>query len=270
MLISGSNQENGQAPSKLNGFTSRIFQTLNSSILRILWMRTSQHAKEEIVKKCILKQVKGWWQFSKASDQPPDSTMTSNTMMTKRDSDSKDIPRRRSFLSEMINLNMKSHNFKSHNSKSPTSINLINFNRWVRNQTINKMIETLVMASSNMTWWDHLRTNSSKRKMPILSDSFLLSWRQKLFKTRNFPSRGTKITLVNKELVQASISKVIVQMKDNLLLEDCHLVPKCLATATTFKSMMVRGRDNGNRGTHNQLLLCLSKTSMDKTKQRTI
>jgi hypothetical protein len=280
MLISGSNQENGQAPSKLNGFTSRIFQTLNSSILRILWMRTSQHAKEEIVKKCILKQVKGWWQFSKASDQPPDSTMTSNTMMTKRGSDCKDILRRRSFNTEMTNLNMKSHNLTNHNlidlnMKRLTSTNLINFSKWVWFKTINKMkdrLRTMVArASSNM-----MLANRFRKRMLIWRDFFHLNLSQKLFKTKNFPSKGIKITSVSIEQMVAlvSFSRVIIHMidKDNLLQEDFHLVPnKSLVMATTFKRMMDRDRDFGNKKMNNQVpLLFPNQISMDKIKLWTI
>lgn len=50
----GNNLENGLDRSKLNGLRSKMFQTLNSSMLRILWMKISQHVKVEIVRKSII------------------------------------------------------------------------------------------------------------------------------------------------------------------------------------------------------------------------
>ena len=97
----GSNQINGQAQSRLSGSTSRTFQTLSSSTLRILSTRTSQHAKVEIVKKFILKQESECLQSFKVLDQLQGSTMTSSIMMIRRNLGSKNVCKKASLLKEM-------------------------------------------------------------------------------------------------------------------------------------------------------------------------
>lgn len=101
----GSNQTNGQAQSRLSGSTSRTFQTLSSSTLRILSTRTSQHAKVEIVKKFILKQESECLQSFKILDQLQGSTMTSSIMMIRRNLGTKKVSKKANLLKEMKTKN---------------------------------------------------------------------------------------------------------------------------------------------------------------------
>lgn len=83
----GSKMENGQDRSTLNGFRSKISQTLSSSTLRTLWTRTDLLAKVETAKKSIQKLERKCSSYFRLSDQQRSSSMISNSMMSKRNSE---------------------------------------------------------------------------------------------------------------------------------------------------------------------------------------
>lgn len=83
----GSKMENGQDRSTLNGFKSKISQTLSSSTLRTLWTRTDLPAKVETAKRSIQKLERRCSSYSRLSDQRRSSSMISNSMMSRRNSD---------------------------------------------------------------------------------------------------------------------------------------------------------------------------------------
>jgi len=83
----GSKMENGQDQSTLNGFKSKISQTLSSFTLRTLWTRTDLPVKVETAKRSIQKLERKCSSYSRLSDQRRSSSMISNSMMSKRNSD---------------------------------------------------------------------------------------------------------------------------------------------------------------------------------------
>lgn len=130
-------------------------------------MRTSQLAKAGTAKRSTPKPARECWRSSKASDQPRDFTTTSNTMMTKRNSGSKELSTKRSSLSEV--------------------------KRRYRRQLI-------AQVRYNWPTTRELRTrNRYTRRMAYWSDSFLLLWPTKV-KMMSYHSRGTKTTLANRQL----------------------------------------------------------------------
>lgn len=185
MQTCGSNQENGQARSKSSGSTLRTFQTLSSSILRIHSTRTSQLVRAETAKRSTPKPARECWQSSKASDRPRDFTMTSNTMMTKRNSGRKELPKRTSSLSEMKRryrcrpIVRTTPRTQRRSSLGPDQISSFPNRR----QTMRE-----------------LRTRSKcTRRMAHWSDSFLLLRLAKI-KMKNYHSRDIRTILVNRQL----------------------------------------------------------------------
>lgn len=83
----GNRTENGQDLSILSGCKSKIFQTLSSFILRTLWTKTDLLARVETAKKSTRKLERKCSAYSILLDRLQSSSMISNFMMSKRNSD---------------------------------------------------------------------------------------------------------------------------------------------------------------------------------------